>query len=192
VYRKQWWPAHDRLNRSWASDPFSKVAALSPEVPDRLAKLYGTDWFTSPVRVDVVRVASREGAFTSIDPPPAHITMSSASAVLTGWTAAEVLFHEASHALVFPLLKAFDAEAKAQRKKASDLWHVALFYLSGQVVREALAARGVSYEPYLYKTGLFDRAWPHFKPAIETHWKAYVDGKTTRDEAIKNVVSAIK
>jgi hypothetical protein len=37
------------------------------------------------------------------------------------------------------------------------------------------------------------RAWPHFKkPAIETHGKPCVEGETTRDEAINNVVSAIK
>ena len=192
VYRKHWWPEHDRANRAWVADPFAKVASLSPAVPDRLVKLYGTDWFTSTVRVDVVRNASREGAFTSIDPPPAHITMSSASEVLTGWTAAEILFHEASHALVFPMLKAFDAELKAQGKKAPVLWHVALFYLTGEVVRQTLAERGDAYEPYLYKTGLFDRAWPQFKAAIETYWKPYIDGKLPRDEAIKNVVSEIK
>ena len=27
---------------------------------------------------------------------------------------------------------------------------------------------GLDYEPYLYKTGLFDRAWPQFKTPIET------------------------
>jgi hypothetical protein len=192
VYRKHWWPGHDFANREWVKDPLSKVAALSPAVPERLVKLYGTPWFTQPVRVDVVRVTSREGAFTSIDPPPAYITIASGNPNTTGWMAAEILFHESSHALAMPLLQAFARELQAQGKASRDLWHVALFHLTGEVVRQTLQARNIAYEPYLYKTGLFDRAWPQYKSAIETHWKPYVDGKVTRDEAIRNVVSAIK
>ena len=104
-------------------------------------------WFTSTVRVDVVPVASREGAFTSIDPAPAPITISSANPNLTGWMAAEIIFHEASHALARPILQGFGAEAKAQGKDVRDIWHVALFYMTGEIVRQALAERDVVYEP---------------------------------------------
>jgi len=192
VYRKYWWAAHDRANRAWITDVFSKVASLSPAVPDRLARLYGTPWFARILRVDVVRVTSREGAFTSRDPAPGHITISSGNPVIADWRAAEVLFHESSHLLVGLIVEAFAAELRAQGKNSRDLWHVALFYLTGEVVRQALASRGIAYEPYLYKTGLFDRAWPQFKTPIETHWKAYVNGEVSRDAAIKNIVAAIK
>jgi hypothetical protein len=191
VYRKHWWPAHDRANRAWAAAAMPKVAALSPAVPDRLARLYGTPWFSRPVRVDVVRVNTRQGAYSATDPEPAHITVSSSDPDIQDWAAAEILFHESSHALVFPLLEAFAAELKAQGKSARDLWHVALFSLTGEVVRQALAARGVAYEPYLYKTGLFDRAWPQLKAPVEAHWQAFVNGEVPRDEAIKRIVAAI-
>jgi hypothetical protein len=192
VYRKYWWTGHDFANRTWTADPMSKVASLSPAVPDRLAMLFGVPWFTRTVRVEVVRVTSREGAFTTIDPAPAYITIASGSPNMTGWMAAEVLFHESSHALVMPLMQAFASQLQAQGKVSRDLWHVALFYLTGEVVRQALAARNISYEPYLYKTGLFDRAWPQYKTAIETYWRPCVNGEVTREEAIKNVVAAIK
>ena len=192
VYRKYWWAGHDFANRAWVADPMAKVASLSPAIPDRLARLYGVPWFTGTVRVDVVRVTSREGAFTTIDPAPAYITIASGNPTMTGWMAAEVLFHESSHALAMPLVQAFAAQLQAQGKVSRDLWHVALFYLTGEVVRQALAARNISYEPYLYKTGLFDRAWPQYKAAIETYWRPFVNGEVARDEAIKNVVAAIK
>lgn len=192
VYRKYWWPAHDSANRTWVIDSLSKVAALTPAVPERLARLYGMPWFTSAVRVDVVRVASREGAFTSIDPAPAHITIASSAPAGQGWMAAEILFHESSHALAFPLMDDFAAELRTQRKRSRHLWHAALFYLTGEVVRQALAQRGVAYEPYLYNTGLFDRAWPELRTPIETHWKPYVNGEVPRDVAIRNVVRAVE
>lgn len=190
VYRKYWWPGHDAANRAWVADPMSKIAALTPAVPERLARLFGTPWLTGTVRVDVVRVANREGAFASIDPPPAHITISSSAPTNRDWTAAEILFHESSHAMVFPLIDAFAVELRSQRKTSRDLWHVALFYMTGEVVRQTLAARGVAYEPYIYKTGLFNRAWPHYRTPIETHWKPYVDGQVPREVAIRNVVTA--
>jgi hypothetical protein len=192
VYRKHWWPAHDSKNRTWVADSLSRVAELTPLVPNRLARLYGVPWFKSGVRVDVVRVANREGAFTSIDPGPAHVTISSSAPNGQQWMAAEILFHESSHALVFPLMDDFAAELRTQRKVSRQLWHVALFYLTGEVVQQALAERGIAYEPYLYKTGLFDRAWPELKPPIESYWKPYVNGDVPRDVAISNVVRAIE
>ena len=111
---------------------------------------------------------------------------------MTGWMATEILFHEASHALAMPLIQAFNTELQAQGKVSRDLWHVALFYLTGEVVRQTLEVRNIRYEPYLYQTGLFDRAWPQYKRAIETHWKPYVDGQVSRADAIRNVVTAIK
>ncbi|HEY6363094.1 MAG TPA: hypothetical protein VIX63_18445 [Vicinamibacterales bacterium] len=65
-------------------------------------------------------------------------------------------------------------------------------YMTGEVVRRALAGRGITYEPYLYKTGLFDRAWPQFKPPIETHWRAFVNGEMSREDAIRQVVASIR
>jgi hypothetical protein len=192
VYRKYWWPAHDKANRAWIADPMAKLASLSPGVPDRLSRLYGVPWFTERVRVDVVRVGAREGAYTAIDPAPAHITISTGSPTMTGWTSVEVLLHESSHALVRPMMGAFEAESKKQGKATRDLWHVALFFMTGEVVRQALAARGITYQPYLYSTGLFDRAWPQFKAPIETHWRAYVNGTMSRDDAIKAIVAAVK
>jgi hypothetical protein len=192
IYRKHAWPSHDRANREWAADLMAKVASLSPTVPDRIAKLYGSPWFTSLVRVDVVRIASQEGAFTSIDPAPAHITISSANSTITGWMAAEVLFHEASHALARPILQDFGEEAKLQKKDIRDVWHVALFFMTGEIVRQALADSGIAFEPYIYRTGLFDRAWSRFKTPVEAHWKPYLSGEVSREQAIKNVVTAIK
>jgi hypothetical protein len=190
AYRKHWWPAHDRANREWIEQAVTAVQSLSPAVPDRLAGLYETPWFTSPVRVDVVFVGNRQGAYTALDPAPAHITIASTDRDTQGWAAAELVFHEASHALVRPIRDAFVREAESTGASIGPLWHVALFELTGEVVRQALAKRGVEYVPYLYATGLFDRAWPGFKEAIQQEWRRYVHGEVGLEEAVKDVVAA--
>jgi hypothetical protein len=189
VYRAHWWAAHDRANRAWIEGTVERVRSLSPGVPDRLARLYGTPWFTTPIRVDVAFVANRQSAYTTTRPKP-HITVSSSDPYTQGWAAAEIVFHEASHALVGPVEEAFAGEARAQAKSLPVLWHIALFYLSGEVVRQTLATRAIDYTPYLYKKGLFARGWEPFQQPIETHWRPYVDGRSSLGEAVKNVVTA--
>lgn len=190
VYRRHWWPEHDRVNRAWAARAAERLRVLSPEVPDRLASLYGTPWVRTPVRVDVVWVGNRQGAYTTLR--PTHITASSGDPDNQGWNAAELLFHESSHALVGPIAAAFRDALAAQHKRAPVLWHVALFYLTGEVVRQALAARGMGYSPYLYQTGLFDRAWPQYRSAIERDWAPYVNGRRSLEDAVDAVVRGIE
>jgi hypothetical protein len=64
--------------------------------------------------------------------------------------------------------------------------------MTGEIVRQALADSGIAFEPYIYRTGLFDRAWSRFKTPVEAHWKPYLSGEVSREQAIKNVVTAIK
>ncbi len=200
LYRRQWWPEHDRVNRAWIEDTMQRVAKLSPDVPSKIAALCGTPWLTQELRVDVVLAGAREGAYTSNDPAPGHITISSGHKRIYDWTAAEVLFHEATHLMMGPTLQAFSAELKAQGKFSTegrigsrkvDIWHAALFYMVGDVVRESLAARNIKYQPYMYATGMMDRVWPNFRKPLETHWAAFVRGQISREEAIKRVVAEL-
>src|SRR5262249_2779213 len=43
-----------------------------------------------------------------------------------------------------PIIEAFNVELRAQGKGARDPWYVALFYMTGEVVCQALADRGIS------------------------------------------------
>ena len=84
-----------------------------------------------------------------------------------------------------------NAALAESHKQASDLWHVVLFYVTGEVTRQQLAASGIEYRHYLYSTGLFDRAWPRFRVPIEQHVQAYIDGKITLEQMASNLAAAI-
>jgi len=71
------------------------------------------------------------------------------------------------------------------------LWHALQFVTTGEVVREALAARKIEFVPYVYRTGLIDRAWRAFKAPLEREWMPYVHGKIPLDDAVKRLVAAI-
>jgi hypothetical protein len=189
VYRKHWWPSHDRANRAWIDEVARRTDPIAKEVSRRLAALYQTPWFTDPVRVDIVRAGNWQGAYTMTD--PAHATISAGDSDAAGWDGVDIVFHEVSHALVQRIQQMIADEARAASKQPGTLWHAVQFVMTGEVVRQAFAARQIDVVPYVYRTGLIDRAWASFKGPIEREWLPYVNGKISLEEAVKRLVAAI-
>ena len=189
TYRKYWWPSHDRANRAWIADVARRTLEIAKDVTPRLVALYRTPWFAEPVRVDIVRVASWQGAYTMVG--PAHATIASGDPDATGWNGVEVVYHEVSHALVLRIQDMIENEARPAGKHPGTLWHALQFVMTGEVVREALAARTIDFVPYVYRIGLIDRAWSTFKGPLEREWMPYVQGKISLEEAVKRLVAAI-
>jgi hypothetical protein len=190
VYRRHFWPIHDRVNRSWIEAASGRLKTVAPDVIKRLEQLYGVPWFTSPTRVDVVWVGNRQGAYTTNQ--PTHVVISSGDPENTGWTSVETVFHEVSHTLVLPIRERLARALGERIKDHGVLWHVVQFYVTGAVVRDVLKARGVGYVPYMYATGLLDRAWSQYRKPVEHSWKPYVAGKTSLDEAVAATVASVK
>jgi len=190
IYRRYFWPAHDRANRTWITATADRMNAIAPGTIDKLEKLYGVKWFSSPVRADVVWVGNRQGAYTT-DGPPAHATISSGDTSNVDWTAIEIVFHEFSHVLILPIQNALARALGDRIREHSVLWHVVQFYLTGVAVQQVLKVRGIDYTPYLYSSGLFDRAWGRYRRAVEENWAPYVQGRTTLDEAISRTVEML-
>ena len=190
IYRKYWWGDHDAANRAWIERVSRQTPPIAVSIIERLTALYGMPWFTMPVRVDVVRVGKSQGAYTSLNPRP-HIVVASGDSSYDGWSGTEMLFHEASHALFQKVRVAIDAAANGANKQPRDLWHVVLFYIAGEVTRQQLAKSGIEYRPYLYATGLFDRAWPAFREPIERYVRRFVDGQATLDVMAAELARAL-
>ena len=186
IYRRHFWPAHDRSNREWIADTTGRLRGIARDIIPSLERLYARAWFTSPIRVDVVWVGR---AYTTLN--PTHATVSTADNVLKNWTSVEILLHEISHELILGIEREL-AVAFGDRLRAHDgLWHVVQFYLTGVAVQDVLRRRGVDYAPYLYSTGLFDRAWSNYRQTIEDVWMPYIRGTATRAQAIERTVAAV-
>src|SRR5205823_1131788 len=127
IYRKYWWPAHDAVNRAWIAEARGRTEPHADRIIAKLTSLYGVPWFTTPVRVDVVRVALYQGAYTSTN--PTHIVVASGDLSYAGFGSTEMLFHESSHGLIMKVMTAVNAALAESHKQASDLWHVVLFYV---------------------------------------------------------------
>lgn len=169
-------------------------AAIAP----RLAELYQVAWHGLPLRVDTVETAPSLGASTTIHSPAGgHVLVN--TSVLQGDRAFETVFHEGSHTLMDlrrpdPVPKALaDAAQELGVPLPRDLWHVVLFYTTGETVRRALEEGDhPGYTPYLYAFEHFGTGeWGRLRDAIEIVWPAYVEGKRGLDEAARELVQAL-
>jgi hypothetical protein len=103
-----------------------------------------------------------------------------------------MLMHEPSHAIVGSETGAIGSELARATKRTgirpyANLWHAILFYTSGELTRRALLDRGVSdYRPAIL--GMYERGFREFRPALETHWQACLDGTIGREEAIGRIL----
>jgi hypothetical protein len=191
-YKSAQWEEDDRANRFWIAVAQPMLASAAEELAAAHAKVYGTP-FPTRILVDVSPLAWEFGGYTVGEGDSAHTVISSTDPGYQGFAALEMLMHEPSHAIVAPTSHAVGADlariaAEMGVKPAWNLWHAILFYTSGELTRKALAERGVSgYRPAVI--GMYERGYRDFRQALETHWQAYLDGETSRDEAVRQILA---
>lgn len=191
VYRAYYWPAQRKQNADWIATSKKLADTYGPSLRQQLQKDFGTELPSEPVRVDVVHYANWAGAYTN----EAHSIISSSDPSNRGISSLEVLFHEASHTIVFPrhgvIGGGIEEAARYDRVAVPEgFWHALIFFTVGMRVKEILAQHGVGdYTPYADRNGLWKGAWDGFRPALEACWSPYLTGSSPRQEALDCAVS---
>ena len=187
IYRAVWWQGHDRSNRSRIDQLLPLVTRHEDWLKVRLSDIFRTEWPEPRIRTDVVFHANWAGAYTTLH--PTRITISSQDSSQPPQESLEILFHEASHALISKVRASISERARSLGKllRRKSLWHAVLFYSTGEVVRQ----RVPGHTPYAVKHGLWERAWPDHLAVLEKEWKPYLDGNREFDAAIGALVEAL-
>ncbi len=194
AYRACRWAAQDAANRRWIEDLKPRLLADEGKIGPRLEDLYRQKWARERLPVDVVQTVDFSGANTILrDAGRGHILVAIENPPRS---AVEVVFHEASHILMgrgAPVRQALeDAASTAGFRLPDDLWHVVLFYTTGEVVRGILdEGHAPAYTPMLYE--IFDRgSWGDYRRPLEKAWLPYVEGKATLPNAAAALIEAIR
>lgn len=190
IYRKHWWPAHNKSNENWISSESARVQALGPQIAAAIEKDLREDWPRAPLRVDVCYYVPQIGHAYTTDGLSPHTTFSSSGAQLQDLSGFETLFHEASHSFADTMSDALFQECGTEKKNCGELWHAVLFYTAGVETRRALPPTDqANFTPYAYKYGLYDRGeYPKYRRVLEADWQKYLDGKIDFAAAIHAMV----
>lgn len=187
VYARCIWVRQDASNQQWIADAKRLDERYGAEVQEGVAGYLQTPFPLTPIRIDiVVETGKRQGAYTDT-----QTVIPGGRPSYQGLASLEMIYHEISHiASTAKLEDAIEARLKAtQRKLDTDLWHVVQFYTVGAVVKNAL--KGMEYEPYADKAGLYKGYWSPLMPLVENEWRAYMDGKQTFEQAVVRMVDRL-
>lgn len=196
VYREKLWPEDFHSNVAWIDAVRPLIRQHSEKCSVELARIYRTAWLQSRYRMDVVRYANYLGAYTTADPLP-HTVITSEDRNYRGRASLEMLFHEASHSIVYPddgtVGKAILEAARAARHPEPDqFWHAVIFYTAGSVTQSVLRAAGERpYVMYADVVGLFGEVWPTYRKPLEMHWQRYMDGGDSLKESLTKAVDTV-
>lgn len=194
AYRACRWTAQDERNRRWIEDLKPRLASYEQKIGPKLEELYRKKWTVLPVPVDIVETVDWSGANTILrGPGSGHILISIEN---PGRAALEIVFHEASHVLMgpgAPVREALESAASAADfRMPGELWHVVLFYTTGEAVCRVLdEGREPTYTPMVYE--IFERGtWAGYRKPLETAWRPYVGGTRTLSEAAAGLIELLR
>ncbi|MEO8216348.1 MAG: hypothetical protein ABI718_04630 [Acidobacteriota bacterium] len=192
LYREAQWPSDDRYNRFWIAFARPLLESTETELIAAHARAFGTP-FSKEILVDLTPFAWQVGAYTTGDAKMVHVIISSTLPGNQEFGALESLMHEPSHGIVDEESGAIGADlARTARelgmKPPPNLWHAVMFYTCGELTRRALEERGVTYVPYMIRTGMYDRGFRGFRQPLESHWQAWLDGKISETEALRRIL----
>jgi hypothetical protein len=192
VFEKHMWPSHSKKNLEKIGELMDELAAMEATIGPELEEKYQATWSPAVLEVMVTYYANWAGAYTAFSGKSIEITFSSSDPGLIGTQGMEILFHEASHWLVLKNVKPLiDEKALEQKKRVAgqrQLWHAVLFYITGKVVQNAYALKGINHDLYMVKNNIFSQGFSRFPAAFGP----YLDGTTDLDAAIEELVRISK
>jgi hypothetical protein len=191
IYRKHWWPEHDRVNRAWIAAVQPLLERHGAALSQALTRTYDTTWPSKPVPVDLSVIAGPVGAYTT--GPPTHVTISSSDPGYRGLAALEMLFHESSHSPISDLFRRVGQAASEQKVAVpTQLWHGVLFYTAGELTTRELKAHGIAYVPYADEGLYTNLCGAGCREKIAEHWTSRLDGKQSVADSLSALVASFQ
>jgi hypothetical protein len=195
VYRRKWWPEHDRANRRWIGVVAPRLRAHEARFVQTMLRLNrGTTWPEDRWRVDVSAYANGRAGYTTRE---GHVVIYSTDSAVQNLYGLEMVFHEIQHASAVAgaseedLARAFET---AGAKMPPNLSHALMFATAGAFTQSVAERDGLPpHTPYWIKQGFEDRDdWKNLFGPVNEHWVPVVRGNRSKEEGLTALAHAFK
>lgn len=187
LYRRAWWPRHRAANRAWLASMQEPLTKYGSRMLADITGAYQETWVNGGYPVNVSAFSSWAGAYSTSS---SLLVVSSLSDGNQGLMGFEITFHEAMHqwddAILARLRKA--AAAHSMGQIPGQLTHAMIFYTTGAAMRRIVPG----HAPYADVAGIWKGRMGAFKPSLDAHWKPYLDGQTSLDEALLALLKGVR
>jgi hypothetical protein len=178
IYRRGWWTRHRDSNRAWLSDMQEPVKRYGPQVLAYVTRAYQEPWEQGGYPVNVAAFSNWAGAYSTSFNLLVVASMHPGNKGIHGF---EITFHEAMHQWDEEIDARLLRLSKTHGLKFNDLLsHAMIFYTTGEAVRRVVP----THTPYAELAGIWKGRMGAFKPALDAHWKPYLDGEGTLESAL--------
>jgi hypothetical protein len=157
-----------------------------------ITRAYGMEWPSDGYAVHASGYSNWAGAYSSIR---GVLVLSSQDRTQDGLRGLEAIFHEGMHQWDGQVYRALAAQAKVvEASVPADMPHALIWVTAGEAVRRV--------DPSYVPTGDMLGIWKlrssgapgpliRLKAPLEEAWKPYLDGRGTRDEAMRTLLEKI-
>lgn len=185
IYRRAWWTRHRDANRAWLKSQEEPLKRYGPQVLGYVTRAYQEPWEKGGYPVNVSAWSNWAGAYYSTRFN--LLVVSSVNTANQGIHGLELTFHEAMHQWDEEIDARLLQLAKTNNLEFNDLLsHAMIFYTTGEAVRRVVPG----HTPYAELAGIWKGSMGAFKPALDAHWKPYLDGKGTLDAALLGLLKS--
>ena len=182
VYRKIWWTSHRAANDARIREVTALVARHGGAVRDRITRAYGLPWPPEGRTIEMCAYANWAGAYSTTG---GLIVMSSLDSGNAGSLGLESVFHEAIHQWDDAADMVREETRRQGKRMPNGLTHAMIFYTAGDSVRREVPG----HVTYAQVNGMWTSGpFAPFKAALDRTWLPWLDGKTTREEAITALI----
>jgi hypothetical protein len=186
VYRKVWWPRHQRANDDRVRHYASLLEQHGDKVCGYITRAYLQPWPKDGFLINVSGYTNWAGAYST---DGGLIVISSLDEGTSGSLGLESIFHEAMHQWDEPMLARLARLAKEHGMPSSreNITHALIWYTAAEAVRSVIPG----HVGYAERGGMWkQKGLGSFRPGLDAHWKPYLDGKGTLDEALRGVLKS--
>src|SRR5687767_2272892 len=178
IYRKAWWTRHRDTNRKWLQSMQEPLRKYGPQILDYVTRAYQEPWMAGGFPVNISGWSNWAGAYSTYDSLLVIATLNPGNQGLHGF---EIMFHEAMHQWDEEIDARLLKIARANKLKFNDLLsHAMIFYTTGEAMKTVVP----THASYAEIAGIWKGRMGAFKPALDAHWKPYLEGKSTLDAAL--------
>lgn len=184
IYRKAWWPRHRDTNRKWLASMQAPLKQHGARLLAYVSRAYQEEWMKDGYPVNVSAWSNWAGAYSTSD---SLLVVSTANPGNQGLHGFEIMFHEAMHQWDEAVYGRLQKVAAANNIQKVDplLTHAMIFYTTGEAMRSVVP----DHVPYAEVAGIWKGRMGAFKPALDTYWKPYLDGKSALDAALLGLLA---